>query len=430
MGRHDGVIVFPSVSIMNISQQTASVQQATLRTAPLRLVIALGVTQTIAWASSYYLATILATPMARDLGISRAEVFAALSMALLIAGLCGPAAGRWIDRRGGRGMLCLSNAMFAASLLAMAFAQGALQLFLAWAVMGLAMAIGLYETAFATLATTYGPAARGPITGIALLAGFASTVGWPLSTALEAWLGWRGACMVWAGLHMTLGLGLNLAFVPAGSHFALAAPADKPPLQEKQEQQEQQNATAKHRTQNTSTAMVLLAFVFSATWFVSTAMAAHLPRMLEIAGAGTTMALFAAMLVGPAQVVARIAEFGLMARFHPLASARLAALSHPLGAAALLIFGAPAAVVFALLHGAGNGILTIAKGTLPLAIFGPQGYGLRQGYLVAPARFAQAAAPLAFGLMLDTWGMAAIMATAAVSLLSFAALVALKPGAS
>ena len=119
-------------------------------------------------------------------------------------------------------------------------------------------------------------------------------------------------------------------------------------------------------------------------------MAAHLPRLLEEAGASPTSAIAAAALVGPAQVAGRLIEFGVLQRFHPLLSARLAAMAHPLGALAVMTFGAPAATVFTVLHGAGNGILTIAKGTLPLAIFGPSGYGLRQGMLTVPARFGQA----------------------------------------
>jgi hypothetical protein len=119
--------------------------------------------------------------------------------------------------------------------------------------------------------------------------------------------------------------------------------------------------------------MVLLAFVFSAAWFVTGAMAAHLPRLLEAAGATPTAAVAAAALVGPAQVAARVAEFGLLRKAHPLVSARLACIAHPIGAAALFFVGAPAAAAFALLHGAGNGVLTIVKGTLPLAIFGPEG---------------------------------------------------------
>ncbi|MFN3615421.1 MAG: MFS transporter, partial [Rubrimonas sp.] len=131
-------------------------------------------------------------------------------------------------------------------------------------------------------------------------------------------------------------------------------------------------------------------------------------------------------LVGPAQVGARLLEFGLMRRAHPLLSARLAASAHPAAAALLLGLGAPGAAAFALLHGGGNGIMTIAKGTLPLAVFGPAGYGARQGWLAAPARFGQAAAPFLFALALDAWGPGALWLTAGLMALAATALLALR----
>jgi hypothetical protein len=170
---------------------------------------------------------------------------------------------------------------------------------------------------------------------------------------------------------------------------------------------------------------VLLALVFAATWFISTAMAAHLPRLLELNGASLATAVAVGALVGPAQVAGRLLEFGVLRRVHPLLSARLAALMHPLGAALLGIVGAPGAAMFAILHGAGNGILTIAKGTLPLVLFGPQGYGHRQGMLMIPARIAQASAPWLFGLCLDRLGAGALWLSGSIGLLAFGALLAL-----
>jgi hypothetical protein len=161
------------------------------------------------------------------------------------------------------------------------------------------------------------------------------------------------------------------------------------------------------------------------TWFTSTAMAAHLPRLLEEAGASPAAAVAAATLVGPAQVAGRLVEFGVLQRFHPLLSARLAAMAHPLGALAIMAFGAPAATVFTVLHGAGNGILTIAKGTLPLAIFGPSGYGLRQGVLMVPARFGQAGAPFLFALLMERYGVSALLLSTTLGLAGLAALLAL-----
>lgn len=372
------------------------------------VVSALGTSLTVSWASSYYIPAVLAVPMAEDFGLSPVWVFGAFSMAMVVSALVGPWAGARIDDSGGRGVLMLSNLVFAAGLGTLAVAPSPAILFLGWAIIGLGMGIGLYEAGFATLAGIYGSDARGPITGITLIAGFASTVGWPLSGLMLATWGWREACLGWALIHLCLALPLN-ALLPRGTMTSLNPEVkreDGPPP--------------------SRLALGLLAFVFAVTWFNSTAMAAHLPGLLQAAGASTAMAIAAGALIGPAQVAARLLEFGLLRRFHPLVSAQVAAASHPLAAAFLLIFGGPAAYVFALLHGAGNGVLTIAKGTLPLALFGSAGYGARLGWLNAPARVLQAAAPLIFGAALTAWGVQAIWLTAGLALMATVALLLLK----
>jgi MFS family permease len=377
------------------------------------VVAALGTTQTLAWASSYYLPAVLAVPMARELGVAPATVFAAFSFALVVSAFLGPVSGRAIDQHGGRPVLVATSALFAGGLFGLGLAQGVIGLFAAWALLGVAMGSGLYEAAFAALVRLYAQQARAPITGITLMAGFASTVGWPLSAWLEARYGWRGACFGWAALHLLLGLPLNASLPKAVRAAAPAVPAVPPPGE----------AAARAGPWR---ATVLLALVFAATWFISTAMAAHLPRLLQAGGATLAAAVAAGALIGPAQVGARLLEYGLLRRVHPLLSARLAAVAHPLGVAVLLLFGAPAAPLFALLHGAGNGILTIAKGTLPLVLFGAGGYGARQGWLMVPARVAQAAAPFAFGLALDRWGVGALWLSAGIALAGLAALLALR----
>ena len=373
-----------------------------------RVVAALGTAQTLAWASSYYLPAMLARPMAAELGVSQPTVFAAFSAALVVSALVGPHSGRRIDRWGGRPVLMATSGLFALGLAAMALAGGPVTLFAAWAVMGLAMGSGLYEAAFASLVRLYGHEARGAITGITLIAGFASTVGWPVTAALEHAFGWRGACWAWAGLHLAVGLPLN-AWLPK-VELAAKSPANPAPAAEPKPP-EPPLATA-----------VLLAWVFAVTWFVSTAMAAHLPGLLAAMGTAPGLIIAIGMLVGPAQVAGRLLEFGFLRRLHPLHSARAAALMHPLGAALLAVMGAPMAAVFALLHGAGNGILTIAKGTLPLALFGPSGYGHRQGLLMLPARLAQALAPWLFGLLLATLGMRVLWVSAGLALSALASL--------
>lgn len=381
-------------------------------TGPLALIVALGTTQTIAWASSYYLPAILAAPIARDLGLAPTYVFGALSGALVISGLLGSRVGHAIDTFGGRGLLAISNLVFAAGLLLLSFAQGAAVLIAAWMLLGLGMGMGLYEAAFATLARIYGAGARKSITGITLIAGFASTLGWPLTTWLDSEYGWRVACQVWALIHILLALPLNLL-------LPRAVPQD-------QEAQPGSALGQRSGRQSETFAMVLLAYMFAAASFVSSGISAILPTMLVAFGASPAEALLAGALVGPAQVGARLLEAGWLGRFHPLLSARLAMLMNPIGVVALVAGGPFLAPAFTVLYGAGNGIITIARGTLPLALFGPTGFGRRVGMISLPSRMTGALAPLALGLMVEQIGSSALWISALASISAFFALLLLR----
>src|SRR5882757_2280824 len=371
---------------------------------PLPLILALGTTQTLAWASSMYLPAILADPIARDLGTSSNWVFGAFSASLVLSALLGPRIGRQIDLVGGRSVLSISNLVLASGLVLLGFTTSIPVLAVAWLLLGVGMGAGLYDAAFAALGRIYGDAARRSITGITLIAGFASTVGWPLSALGLETIGWRNTCFAWAAAHLLIGLPINLWMLPAvaGAKAAVAA-AVKPHI-------------PIDRT------MIVLAFVFAAAWTVTGAMAAHLPRIMEAAGATTLQAVAAGALFGPAQVFARVIEASFHSRYHPLLSTRLACLTHPIGAVILAVGGGAAANAFAIFFGLGNGILTIARGTLPLAIFGPQNYGYRLGIIGAPARMAQAAAPLAFGLLIEAMGGRVLIVCSALSLSALLAL--------
>lgn len=378
----------------------------------LAIIIPLGITQTLAWASSYYLPAILAAPIARDLGLSQTWFFAAFSASLVLSGLLGPRVGRRIDQVGGRQVLTASNLAFAAGLALLGASQTAWMMMLAWLLLGLGMGLGLYDAAFGALGRIYGDKARGPITGITLIAGFASTVGWPLSALGLELVGWRWTCFGWAAAHILIGLPLNLMFLPRveAKQMTAAVSAAKPHI-------------AIDRT------MVLLGFAFAAAWTVTSAMAAHLPRIVEELGASQAQAVFAGAMIGPAQVAARLFEAGVLNRFHPIVSTRLACLTHPLGAAVIAVFGGGAAAAFALLHGFGNGILTIARGTLPLALYGPENYGYRLGVLGLPSRICQAFAPLGFAFMIGSMGGAVLVVSSALSLAALGALLLVRRSA-
>jgi MFS family permease len=383
-------------------------------------VIALGLTQTIAWASSTYIIAILARPIAAELGVSLSTAFGAFSAALVVMALTGPAAGRAIDRWGGRGVLALSNLVLAGGLAALGSATSPPMLFAAWGIIGAGMALGLYDAAFATLVRLHGDSARGPITGITLIAGFASTVGWPVTALIAEHYGWRVSCFAWAGLHLFVALPVNLLFIPAVA-AKRQANAGEPAA----------DAERFRWDRRSRRAFVLLALFAAMTSFVTSAMAAHLPGLLIAAGTSTVAAITAGALLGPAQVAARLIEF-LAARrfkFHPLVTARIATACHPVAGVALGLFGGAPLVAsfFSMVHGAGNGMITIARGTLPLAIFGAAGYGHRQGLLGILGRGMQALAPFAFGLVLERDGPgAAIALSVGLSLVAFVTLLVLK----
>ena len=250
-------------------------------------ILVLGTTQTLAWASSYYLPAILGDAIAKDVGISSSWFFAMFSASLLVAAVLGPRIGRTIDMFGGRGVLSASNVLFAAGLALLGLAHSIWLVSLAWLLLGVGMGMGLYDAAFAALGRIYGTAARPSITGITLLAGFASTIGWPLSAWGLAELGWRETCFAWAAGHILIGLPLNFFLLPKAQRVDGDGSTAKPHIPIDRN-------------------MCLLAAAFALAWTVTGAMAAHLPRILEAGGATTAQALGAGALIGPAQVLARI----------------------------------------------------------------------------------------------------------------------------
>ena len=377
----------------------------------LRLIFSLGLTQTIAWASSYYLPAVLARPMAEGLGCSVSNVYAAFSAALVIAALTAPFAGRYIDKWGGKRVLAASSVWFALSLVFLSQAQGVLSLFIGWVLLGFAMGAGLYDMAFAAVVRSRGSSAPSVIAGITLFAGFASTVGWPVSHYLLSNFGWRQALVVWASVHLLLALPLNLSLV-----LPMSPDSKKHP---------RPNADSSHEMERDRIpAMVVLALAFVLSGFCTVAMASHMPGLLQLFGVGVAASIFAGMAFGPAQVFARVFQISMLRKVPPIITAILAVLITPLGAVLLILSGPWAATLVGVTHGFGNGMLTIIKGTLPLSIFGERGYGRRQGVLFLPAGIAQALAPFLFSVCIDSLGkdalyvyIAAIWATVVLFLL-------------
>ncbi|MEE7449059.1 MFS transporter [Methylobacterium radiotolerans] len=372
------------------------------------VIAALGVVEILAWGSSFYLPAVMAGPIAESTGWPLAWVVGGLAVGLLVAALVSPHVGAAIHRRGGRPVLALAALLLAAGLIVVAVAP-ILPVYLAgWLILGAGMGCGLYDPAFATLGRLYGAGARPAITTLTLWGGFASTVCWPLSAFLVAHIGWRGACLTYAGLHLAVTLPLILAMIP----HAPALPTPDGP-------QETGSAPLSTRERR---AFLLFAGVLVLGGAIMSQVSVHLLALLQARGVSLAAAVSYGALIGPAQVGARVVEISLKGRHHPLWTLTAAFGLIALGLW-LLAAGLPGVALWLVLYAGGNGIYSIARGTVPLALFGPDRYPLAVGRLARPALVAQALAPPAGAVVLThagpgaLWWLLLVLALAALGLI-------------
>jgi len=353
------------------------------------VVTALGITQILAWGSSYYLPAVLAQPIASDTGWPLTWVVGGLSLGLLVSGLAAPLVGRLIHRHGGRPVLAASAILLAAGLLGLALAPDLILFLGSWLVVGLGMSAGLYDAAFSTLGRIYGQTARQHITSLTLFGGLASTACWPLSAYFVSELGWRGACLAYAAIHLVLTL-------PA---YLLALPKQPPAL----------DAPRPASTEDTGppvrfrSVFVVMAATITLSAVISTVISVHLLTILQARDIALAAAVALGALVGPSQVGARFIEM-LIARYHhPIWTKVVSVVLVALGLAVLWSH-APVVTLALVFYGAGIGLESIARATVPLSIFGARDYAPIMGRLAMPSLIAQAAAPTVGALLIQAFG--------------------------
>ncbi|KJV08401.1 hypothetical protein VZ95_18050 [Elstera litoralis] len=353
-----------------------------------RLVWGLGLGQILAWGSSYYWPALFTAAVAADTGWSPTLIVAGLTVGLLVSGLLARGLGARIARWGPRAVMMAGAGFLAAGLALLALAYHPAVFLIAWGLMGVGMACGLYDAAFATLAMVLHERAPLAIARLTLLGGLASTICWPISHLLIDAIGWRGACLVYTALHLGLVLPLYARVLPKqGTGAVLRGP-------------EAENLASVSRR-----LMLLLGGVLVLQTIVSVSLAVHLPAVLTETGLTLTQAVAIAAWLGPAQVAARAVQTLLTARLTPLTTLALAVGCVGVGLGLLLLTLTLVPIpgltlIGVLIYGAGNGLLTIARGTLPLQLFGRDLYARVLGHLAAPSLIAQAIAP-----MLLTWGL-------------------------
>jgi Major Facilitator Superfamily len=374
--------------------------QAEVRPPDRRIVItALGISQILAWGTSFYFPAVFAQPIVRDTGWSLGFVVGGTSLGLLVAGLISPQVGRLIGHYGGRPVLLASSLFYAAGLASVGLSPALPVFLMAWVLIGIGMGTGLYDAVFAALGRLYGSAARGPITNLTLFGGFSSTICWPLSAFMIEHAGWRSACLIYAGLHLIVSLPLQMAVVRPAAQRATAATAgttdaqsaDPPPLA------------------NETAIFALLALVLSLAAGIGSIVIVHFLLFLQARGVDYAVAVSLGTLFGPAQVGARVVERLFGARYHPIWTM--------IGSCALMAVGLlmlsggfPILTLTILLYGAGYGVSWIGRGTLPLALFGAVRFPRLMGKLAFPSLIVQALAPSAGALLIEASGADATLA--------------------
>jgi MFS family permease len=349
-------------------------------------VAALSVGQIVCWAALYYAFTAFVLPMQREFGWSEPLLMGAYTLGLTVAATLSFAVGAAIDRGHGRAVMTIGPLLGALGFGLWALASSVALLYAAWVVLGVAMAMTLYEPAFTIVTRLYPGRYKDAVTAITLVGGFASTLCFPSVALLQAQLGWRGA--LWIIAAVLVATALVHAWVLAGESIAPAPHADQVTADVARD------ATLDEAL--ASRAFWALTLNFASYTFVAGAFWAHMAPALAAKGLSSADALTVLVCIGPAQVAGRLV-FALLGRRFDLRHLGMATLAGmPVGCLLFALGQSLAALLlFALLFGMANGVSTLVRGGLLPDYFGRAALGRIGGAMSGMAQFARAFAPLA-----------------------------------
>ncbi|MBL8582840.1 MAG: arsenite efflux MFS transporter ArsK [Rhizobiaceae bacterium] len=379
---------------------------------------ALGLTQIIGYGTLYYSFSILVPSIAREFAWPEQWVFGALSASLLVGGILAPTAGRWADRFGAGRVMTFGSAGAAAALTVCALAPDRVTFVLALVMMELASAFVLYSAAFVAIVQIGGSNAQRSITHLTLIAGFASTLFWPLTATLHEYLTWREVYFVFATMNVAICLPVHawLAQLSRRASAGTSLPAVVRATA----------TTIAFDPRDRSRIFLLMLAGFAVEGFVLSSILVHMVPLTTALGLGS-VGLLVTTLFGPAQVSSRLINMLFGGRLAQTWLAVIGATLLPLGLFALLATTpwVPGAIAFVILFGLGSGLASIVSGTLPLELFGREGYGARLGWITAARQFSSALAPFALAMAMAGVGIAtSLWSTAAIGTLSILAFVA------
>jgi len=358
----------------------------------------LGLTQIVGWGTTFLMPSVLGRHIQHDLGLPSEVVYGGITVMFGVGALFAPRVGRLLDRTGARSVMTLGSIVYALSLAALSFSQGLVSYLLCWAAMGVASTLALNTPSSIAIAQIAGTRARQAIAILAIIGGFASTVFWPVSEALELLVGWRGVVLIYAAIHLAICAPVHLWVLPGrplvGTQAAATATAPVPP------------------SAHTRRIFLLLSISLACGAFIFTGFIVHAIGVLRGLGYDPGTALLLASLIGPAQVAVRVFELGFGHRYTITASTLFSSAVLPFGLGLALLAGGNfvVALVCVMAYGIANGLKAVLRATLPLALFGRAQFGTYLGRLALPQGIVSASAPPILAAVMASYGAEGVLA--------------------
>lgn len=300
-----------------------------------------------------------------------------------------------MDRWGGQVIMTLGALVAAAALLGLHRVESLWAFYILWSVLGLSMAMTLYEAAFAVVVQSYSDGHRRRIGWLTVVGGMASTVFWPLSYYLNANFGWRDTVLVFAALH------LLFACIPLHTRIFKQL-NQKPTLEERN----RSNPAIPPQTSIHRAPHAMLSACFTIYGFITAAIAVMAIAALRSRGLDAGEAVALAACIGPAQATGRALDliFGGRLDVRRLGILTLSLLSLSFAALWLAQWIPALCVVFVFTYGLGLGLLTVVRATAPLALSGTLRYASNSAVFGGPALIARAAGPVGVVWLLEAFG--------------------------
>jgi len=361
----------------------------------IKYVLGLGVTTTIGYGTLFYSFTIMSQEFEKEFYWSKTFIFGIFSLGIFLGGLLAPKIGKLLDNHGARAIMSVGSILCALGLFLVSNVQTQWHYIISIVFLEVVSTLVLYEAAFVAFSQLAGNKARLPITQITLIAGFASTIFWPLISFLLSFLSWREVYLILASFHLFIALPIHFFILKKDAII-------KTDIKFSNSFDDSLELEGKLRKKS----LILVGIVFSLIAIPITVMQTHFLRLMNGFGIEMTSAIALGALIGPSQVGSRIIEITISKKITPLTSGIFSTSIMSLGILTLYFSGYDIllATFFVILYGAGQGLTDIIRGSIPLYLFGKDNLGKTIGGINLYRNIIVSLVPFGFAFLMETFG--------------------------